>query len=639
MRTLVEKPLFHIALLLLLAILCYVPGLNSLFLFDDGPNLEALSQIQESSVTSAGFWEFVFSGEAGPTGRPVSLFTFALQASAWSDNPFAFKLANLFIHVLSSVLLYGISYKLSLHMQATTRRASVVALATALIWTLHPIHTSTVLYAVQRMALLSNLFMLAGLYSFVCYRLEQNTENLKSLAWLSLALASTGLLALFSKENAPSLVFYLLTLEFTLFKNLPASRTYRQWRLVFLYLPAIALILLPLFSVGALQENYEEFRTFTMGERVLTQLRILWTYLAAIILPATGSVGIFHDTVISTSLLSPITTLLALIAWIALGLGLALKPGKYGAWLFALCWFWSGHIIESTVVPLELFFHHRNYLAFFGIVFVLLFAFFNWLPDTLVKFRGRLAITGIYLLLLALNTFRISTMWSEPVRLAENWYEADPNTARNVEFYAMELARYGSDGEQLAAAVLSRAVENDPSNFHLLLNLLTLACVNPAIPALDPGSILDRARNLSRETGDPVSPVRQIINLNLQGNCPTYNQAFLESLLETLIQESQGHDRGMFQFELARLKLSEGLTGEALPLMEQAWENSWDSGVLFNMAIQLVNAGRFQEALETIDLATREVTINNNIRTGTLASKLASLSSMREDVIGFIASE
>jgi len=57
------------------------------------------------------------------------------------------------------------------------------------------------------------------------------------------------------------------------------------------------------------------------------------------------------------------------------------------------------------------------------------------------------------------------------------------------------------------------------------------------------------------------------------------------------------------------------------------------------MAIQLVNAGRFQEALETIDLATREVTINNNIRTGTLASKLASLSSMREDVIGFIASE
>ena len=96
------------------------------------------------------------AGQAGPTGRPVSLFTFALQAAAWPDDPAAFKAINLLIYALSAVLVYLCSFRLAMHLRRERHLAALVATTAALVWALQPVHTSTVLYTVQRMALLSN---------------------------------------------------------------------------------------------------------------------------------------------------------------------------------------------------------------------------------------------------------------------------------------------------------------------------------------------------------------------------------------------------------------------------------------------------------------------------------------------------
>jgi len=61
-----QKPWLHAVILLLVSVLCYLPGLNSPFLFDDQPNLAALSQIQQAGITGAGFWEFVRPGMPDP---------------------------------------------------------------------------------------------------------------------------------------------------------------------------------------------------------------------------------------------------------------------------------------------------------------------------------------------------------------------------------------------------------------------------------------------------------------------------------------------------------------------------------------------------------------------------------------------
>ena len=93
------------------------------------------------------------AGQAGPTGRPVSLFTFALQAAAWPDDPAAFKAINLLIHALSTVLVYLCSFRLAMHLRGHRHLPALVATTTALVWALQPVNTSTVLYTIQRMAL------------------------------------------------------------------------------------------------------------------------------------------------------------------------------------------------------------------------------------------------------------------------------------------------------------------------------------------------------------------------------------------------------------------------------------------------------------------------------------------------------
>ena len=637
MPALIENRYLHIGGILLVTWLVYLPGLDSLYLFDDSPNLAALAQIQGASLFSPDFWEFVLAGEAGPTGRPVSLFTFALQATAWPDNPAAIKTVNLFIHSLSAVLVYLVSFRLAFHLQGEHRRSCLVAISVALVWALHPVQTSTVLYAVQRMALLSNFFILLGICLHLHIRLRTFANPYHELFLLTLSLTVTGLLALFSKENAPSLVFYLLVLEYTLLRNVPVNVVLKRWRYLFLWLPAVVMLLLPLLLLEYLQEGFAVNFQYTMLDRLLTQTRVLWIYLGSLFLPATAAIGIFHEVPVSVSLVSPPTTLLASLAWAAL-LGLVLyRPGRHGIWLFSLLWFWSGHVVESTVLALELFFHHRNYLAFFGFIFALIYALYCWLPATFLRGNLRVAVAGLYLVLLAINTLRISSLWSQPLQLAERWYEAEPATVRNAEFYAMELAKYGNDGEQLAAAVLEQAVADNPDNFHVLLNLATLGCVNPGIRGPDEDILLNQAQNLSVANRDPVSPMQQIVSLHLQGNCPRYSSDFLAALLTSLAGNTTGYDRGMFQFDLARIRGAEGDQALALQLMANAYDNARDPGILFNLAIQLINAGRYTEALDWIDQAIEDINNSNNIRTGTRTSKLATLNSMREDVIAFMA--
>lgn len=627
----------RLAIVVLALILCYLWGLNSLFLFDDNPNLDALAYIRDASPLSPDFWEFVLGGQAGPTGRPFALFTFALQAGAWPDNPLAFKAVNLAVHCLNASLVYLISMRLISRLQGDRKASGTPALLIALAWALHPVHASTVLYAVQRMALLSNFFMLLAIHFYLVLRQEAATGgSARQLVRLTLAIAVPGLFALLSKENAPSLVFYLLVLEYTLLHDGSAgpspSRAFRRWRLVCLWLPAAVVLLLPLVFMPAIQADYDRNFTFTPWQRLLTESRVLWSYLGTLVLPRLADTGIFHDVVISTSPTRPITTLVAILAWLGCFVLAWFRPGRHRVAAFALCWFFAGHLIESTILPLEPFFHHRNYLAFYGVVFTVVYAFYRWLPATTLPGKSRLLVCSLYIALLALNTFQASRYWSEPLALAERWYEGDPATGRNAEFYAIQLASQGDVGEQLAAHVFSQAIGAREDNFRLQLDLMTLACANPAVkpPAAD--AILTRAGSLSPGDRDLVSPVRQLVTLHLNGHCPVYDRAFFDALLERLAGASTGHDRGMFQFDRARLRLNEGRREEAMALLERAWENTGDPGILFNQALQLVNAGRYADALSVIDLAMRETRDHNDIRTGTRSSKLAALQDMRRDV-------
>ena len=70
----------------LLAWISYSPGLSGGFLFDDFVNLDALGKTGRID-NWPGFWRYITSGTADPTGRPLALLSFLIDARDWQPIP------------------------------------------------------------------------------------------------------------------------------------------------------------------------------------------------------------------------------------------------------------------------------------------------------------------------------------------------------------------------------------------------------------------------------------------------------------------------------------------------------------------------------------------------------------------------
>src|SRR5687768_1492873 len=129
-------------------------GLPGGFLLDDFGNLSNLGQVREGSIYGA----IYLTEGVGSPGRPLSYLSFFLQSGSWPDNPLAFKLVNIALHVANGALIYAVVARtLALVGRAD---AAVLGVLAAAAWLVHPIQVSTVLYVVQRMTELAAFFCL-----------------------------------------------------------------------------------------------------------------------------------------------------------------------------------------------------------------------------------------------------------------------------------------------------------------------------------------------------------------------------------------------------------------------------------------------------------------------------------------------
>ncbi|MDH4056967.1 MAG: hypothetical protein OEV58_16530, partial [Gammaproteobacteria bacterium] len=150
------------ALLFVATIVAYWPGLSGPFLLDDFGSIAALGK-HGGVVDWQSFKAFVLGGNSGPTGRPISLASFLIDANNWPTDAAPFKRTNLIIHLVIGGLLGILTKQILCLLQFESREARILALISAAFWMLHPFLVSTTLYAVQRMAQLSTLFIFAGL--------------------------------------------------------------------------------------------------------------------------------------------------------------------------------------------------------------------------------------------------------------------------------------------------------------------------------------------------------------------------------------------------------------------------------------------------------------------------------------------
>jgi hypothetical protein len=246
----------------------------------------------------------------------------------------------------------------------------------ATIWLLHPLFASTVLYVVQRMAMLSAFFILIALLAYVKGRvaLELRRTRLACLL-LAIVVPLSTVLALLSKENGILAPALCAVIEWFVFQPRDGARrrpTSTAFLLVALALPAAIGAGLAFVQPHFISAGYS-LRDFSLGERVLTETRALWDYVGAIVIPRGAALGFYHDDFpISRGLLAPPGTLLAILAWIATLAGAwhvrVRAPGiALGVGIYLV-----GHALESTIFPLLPYFEHRNYLPAIGVIWALL---------------------------------------------------------------------------------------------------------------------------------------------------------------------------------------------------------------------------------------------------------------------------
>lgn len=442
-----DKLCVALALVVVLACLfAYGRSLDGPLFFDDVPNLTDNTLLKIDGRDFDDWRVAAINSESGLFQRPVAMLTFAANYVIAGDFfPSSLKGTNLAVHLMIGVLIYFLCKTL---LQAPVLSGSglgnshILAMAASAIWLLHPLHVSTVLYAIQRMAQLSTLFTLLGILVYARYRLRwaeagaATGELIAAGVWLILV----AFLAVLSKENGALLVWLIVVVEVTLFGGMwngrRSSKLYKA-SCVVLLAPVIMVALMLLCFPETLAARYSG-REFSLQERLYTQGRVLWQYLGWILLPNVTSLGFFHDDIPkSHGLLSPYTTAVALVAWLGvLATALALRK-VYPLLLFALLFYLVAHSMESTIIPLEMVFEHRNYLPSVGISLLMAVAVYQ-LAARFKGLRFRFAL-GIVLGLLFAQLLIRTNAWTDAMTLAHFNVINHPASPRANFFYGNEL--------------------------------------------------------------------------------------------------------------------------------------------------------------------------------------------------------
>jgi len=373
-----KKNLIIFLLLSLIVLSAYNTNYNASWHFDDYPNIVDNPRIHIKDFRFKSFKETLFAGfDKGQylgrrLYRPVSMLTFALNWYIGKDNVLGYHIVNNIIHLLSTLFLF--LTVLNLFMSPNLKgkyqgNEYVIAFLSAVLWAVNPVQTQAITYIVQRMALLAALFYIMGIYFYLKARISPPGYN--RFLFIAGCLLSF-FLALGSKENVVTFPLSLAIIEILFFQDLTGRNTRRKAAVTFTIAGVVAVAFgIVLFLKGGLPSifNGYENRAFTLRERLMTESRIIIYYLSQIFYPMVHRLSLVHDINISTSLFKPWTTIPSILAIISLlGIGFS-QTIKRPIIAFSIFFFFINHIIESTILPLELIFEHRNYLPSFFLFF------------------------------------------------------------------------------------------------------------------------------------------------------------------------------------------------------------------------------------------------------------------------------
>lgn len=608
--------------LLLITTIIYWPGLTGGFLFDDQQNITENPKVLINNYSLQQLKQATLSGTSVPLKRPIPMISFALDHVEKGLDPFNFKLTNLLIHLLTGVSVF---YLAAAVFTACCRKEETdfspkthwFALAVASIWLLHPLNLSPALYIVQRMASLAALFMFWGLYFYVRGRLLQ-ISGATGTYHILVGLLLFGCLALFSKENAVLLPSLMLVIEWCIFRFDAATERDRLFVRTFSFatavIPTIGVILYFLFDPSWILNSYSN-RDFTLEQRLLTEARILWFYLRLFFIPDITQMGIFHDDIaLSTDIFNPKSTLPAILGLGTLGATAFLLRNRNPFISLGLLFFFVGHLLESTVLSLELVHEHRNYLPSFGLALIVTSFGANFLHNQRMRWAVGISVIAI----LTLLTSTRANLWGDDVQFALSNARHHPNSVRSniyagQVFYILGESNLGNDSDKYfnqARHYFERARELDDHNLSGYFSLLIL---NDRQGHSIDQELVSALSHLLKTQPISAASVNALISAHQceqSGECG-FPQHVMNNLFRSILQNQKlnGWYAVLVLTEAGQRALTQGDIGAAKFFLRKASEiNPLDAQVRLNYANILITLGDYVEAEKQI----RQAEVANN---------------------------
>lgn len=581
------SPLGLLAITLLVACIYFVyeAALPGILQFDDKANLSGLAKA--SDWTSA--WRWALQGNAGPTGRPLALLTFALQAYQW-PNPAPLLRWNIALQAINALLVFWLALLVSRLLGRLRRDQLFIGFFTALAWALLPLLNTSVLFIVQRMTLLSGTCTLAGLVAYLKLRGAADARWPRQLGAV-VVLGAFGVLALLSKESGALTVVYGAVLEGTII--LAARRKRPTVALALLLLGCIAL-LTQLIPHAFWSRATELRRGFTVWQRLGGEGFLLPLYLKDLFLPVMADLNPFR-----------FQFLLRDYPWMRWGVPLWLACMLLPPILWRLRWRWAalaaawffyGQIMESGWVALEPYFAHRNYLPALGPVFLLV----AWVASLRGQreWLARGAFVA-YVAVLGTVSWMNTSLWGDRPLAAEMWANEEPRSTRAIFHLAYTLNE--TEGTAAAQRVLEQFIKTERDSIAIRLqNILTSCSLDPERNhAGDVQSLVHAIHTLPYD--GPATDVLKPLVLRVQshpcnGVANPELTAIASAFLSQPAYESSNAIAHNMLSTLGILKLQDDEPELALHLLLESLKKTFTYGEA-NLVLELASHGHNQAAL------------------------------------------
>lgn len=473
---------FGMLLIAFLGAFIYSNILHAQFIFDD----------YSSIVDNDAIKNFTISLKDISNNRYLSLLSFTMNYAIGDLKPVGYHIINNFIHIINAILVYCVliltfktpyfsSQQSAIH--RFTDSPLFIAFSTAFIFVSHPVQTQAVTYIAQRATSMATMFYLFSLVMYIKWRLRQledrsQKHGLYATRYMLYAISLiSAIFAMKTKEIAFTLPVVIAFYEFSFFNKTSAPQYVVSKLKRFLYLLPILLTLLiiPLSMlnfkapVETITQDIDiqsrETANITRTDYLLTQFRVVVTYLRLLILPLNQNLdyrfSVYHSFFDLQVFLSFLFLMSIVVFAVYLFYTSRFKHKGLRLMAFGIFWFFITLSVESSFIPIrDVVVEHRLYLPSIGFFIAAVLS----VDHLFSNMRLKIALMAAIVLMLSVGTYNRNTIWKDPQTLWEDVIFKSPN---NVRAYTELGAIFRDEGRYAEANELFNKALKINSNYAL----------------------------------------------------------------------------------------------------------------------------------------------------------------------------